>query len=1008
MPNTGYFLSNITTGVFSPCHSDCKTCSKNYTQDNTNCDICLNQDYYYINGNCLENCPNGYYLYENNNLDDNKKICKKCYEKCFKCNEEPIYNNLQLYNMNCLSCKKELDKNDSNKLIEKYIQVNGNCFPIIIYSTEKIVFNISETNSGEEEKTCFLYGKSIIYGQYECIEKPTNSFYVLDNEENTGVLEYCDEACNSCRGKKDNITQDTNCIYCSEGYFKTEDSNTNCILENLIPANYYKNESDNIYYHKCDIQCKTCERYSSETNPNCIECNTEKGYYPANNIPKTHCFNLTTIGSEYALLPIYNEENEIISKEWFACYNSCQSCNILGNLTHQNCLSCKSKYYFLDGTTNCVNESYAKNNGYYFNTTFGKFVKCDKACLSCKGGPLVGNTNCIKCNEEEGYYPIYNKGNSMCFNSETINEGYFLDKFIEPYKWNYCYENCATCEFKGNEYRMLCLSCKTHLISSKNNKTIYFKFSEGNCIKGCPDNLFLTKDDDCVELCPNETYQYIPNSSCVDSCPKNYELNLDKTKCIFNPFDSTIGTTEFKNIISNNISSFVNSSKVIHCTDFKAQIIYSEDIDPIEQIKNGISGIYLGNCIEVLKNEYKIQNGDDLIVVEIETKEDKEKTKYLDKNKDSIDLGKNVKLAIYDTSGNQLNMGFCEEEITIIKYIGDLERVDLSQASEMADQGIDVFNARDSFFNDICHPFKNSKGCDLILRDRRNDLFQNVTFCGDECVYNGIDYSLMVANCICEAELIQINSIEENDNDNIHKKGVTLNDITNSFTSKLLDFNYIVVKCYNLIFDIEILRKNIGFIVIICMNILQVIILCIFSIKGLKPIKNYMLVFEPFDPNIDPPNPPKKIKKTENKKLINLIENHFEENKNMNKKEKQIKETILINNLIQKRKKNNKKKIENKENQNNDNNDTIIVEYLNSEDSIKKSRKHLKVKFENEDNIGNIYINTSNSVSENKKTRKIYSSYKNKNKLSLKKTGTKKELKLKKNYLILKIFQIMV
>ena len=37
---------------------------------------------------------------------------------------------------------------------------------------------------------------------------------------------------------------------------------------------------------------------------------------------------------------------------------------------------------------------------------------------------------------------------------ETIEEGYFLNQFSEPYKWSNCYENCATCEFKGTINKM--------------------------------------------------------------------------------------------------------------------------------------------------------------------------------------------------------------------------------------------------------------------------------------------------------------------------------------------------------------------------------------------------------------------------------------------------------------------------------------------------------------------------------------------------------------------------
>ena len=56
-------------------------------------------------------------------------------------------------------------------------------------------------------------------------------------------------------------------------------------------------------------------------------------------------------------------------------------------------------------------------------------------------------------------------------------------------------------------------------------------------------------------------------------------------------------------------------------------------------------------------------------------------------------------------------MSYCDEEITIMKLIDDLDDdVNLDEAMELAEKGIDVFNAKDSFFNDICHPFKSDNG----------------------------------------------------------------------------------------------------------------------------------------------------------------------------------------------------------------------------------------------------------------------------------------------------------
>ena len=39
-PEKGYFISNNLTGLISPCHSDCETCSINYTEANLALKLC--------------------------------------------------------------------------------------------------------------------------------------------------------------------------------------------------------------------------------------------------------------------------------------------------------------------------------------------------------------------------------------------------------------------------------------------------------------------------------------------------------------------------------------------------------------------------------------------------------------------------------------------------------------------------------------------------------------------------------------------------------------------------------------------------------------------------------------------------------------------------------------------------------------------------------------------------------------------------------------------------------
>ena len=164
----------------------------------------------------------------------------------------------------------------------------------------------------------------------------------------------------------------------------------------------------------------------------------------------------------------------------------------------------------------------------------------------------------------------------------------------------------------------------------------------------------------------------------------------------------------------------------------------------------------------------------------------------------------------------------------------------MDSAKSLSKQGVDVFNKNDAFFNDICHPYENSDGKDIILSDRRNEIYQDVTFCQNGCTYNGINYNLKAANCICNSIYLQ----EENTQNNEKEKKINnFETLTESFIASFVSLNFGIIRCYNLALNIKILIYNIGFYCLLFMFILQIIFLCVYLIKKLNPLKNFMLIF---------------------------------------------------------------------------------------------------------------------------------------------------------------------
>ena len=243
-------------------------------------------------------------------------------------------------------------------------------------------------------------------------------------------------------------------------------------------------------------------------------------------------------------------------------------------------------------------------------------------------------------------------------------------------------------------------------------------------------------------------------------------------------------------------------------------------MDPKEQIKNGISAVDLGNCTQAIKDYYNISLNDSIIILNVELKKDINKTNEED---NSFNLGKTTQIEIYEYSGRKLDLSVCKEKIKIMKYINDVtEELNIQSAIDFADKGIDVFNAEDDFFNDICHQYNNSDGKDIALNDRRTEIYKNATFCDYGCIYNGMNYDLMVTNCLCDSYYLQIETRNKT-NEEKSEENVNFKSVTKSFISHLFDFNFNVIYCINLVFDKQIIIKNIGFYSLASMFISQII-----------------------------------------------------------------------------------------------------------------------------------------------------------------------------------------
>ena len=475
------------------------------------------------------------------------------------------------------------------------------------------------------------------------------------------------------------------------------------------------------------------------------------------------------------------------------------------------------------------------------------------------------------------------------------------------------------------------------------------------------DNTISTTNEIISSKCPSGSVLFTLNNSCIKSCPHNFEIT-NENECIFKSFESDTTIDEFKNQISNNISFYINSSKVIICSNFLAIISTSEQMNFEWQLKNGISAIDLGKCTDNLKDYYRIPKEENLIVVNIESKSEISQEEISDEDNKFFVLGKVTQLEIYTYDGRKLNISICKEDIKIMKYIDDFKEIDFDSAKSFSILGIDVFNPADKFFNDICHPYNNPDNKDIILIDRRNDFYQNVTFCQNGCKYNGLNYSLNFSNCLCDPICLQEKEggVEE---PKIEFKSFKFKLLTKSFIENLLNFNYEIIKCYKLVLNLKNLFHNLGFYSLSLMFVLQIIFLFVYLIKRLKSLKLFMIKFrskEKYNKNLN-------IFNIRNKGKIN--NNNFLYGKNDKNKAKSTpppknKNSTILNDLN--KKKSNKTKIYFKYNFQNNINYKLNNNYINmkrkeqSHEAKNQNKMILKGSFNRLNKEGKSKINNFN------------------------------------------------
>ena len=220
------------------------------------------------------------------------------------------------------------------------------------------------------------------------------------------------------------------------------------------------------------------------------------------------------------------------------------------------------------------------------------------------------------------------------------------------------------------------------------------------------------------------------------------------------------------------------------------EVILTSTINQKNNDENNIT-INLGQCENLLKNDYNISENDSLYILQIISKEIGMKIPKIEYE---------IYYPIYNSNNlTKLNLTSCKDtklEISIKVKINDT---------------IDKYNSSSDYYNNICHKTTSESGTDISLKDRRYEFVNNnLTICQENCKLIDYNYTKEKAKCSCDIKLnVPQNYDIKFDKKEFFKNFININNIA----------NLNIMKCYKIVIKIKSLfNNNYGFYIINIFN----------------------------------------------------------------------------------------------------------------------------------------------------------------------------------------------
>ena len=241
-----------------------------------------------------------------------------------------------------------------------------------------------------------------------------------------------------------------------------------------------------------------------------------------------------------------------------------------------------------------------------------------------------------------------------------------------------------------------------------------------------------------------------------------------------------------------------------------------------------VSNIDLGDCENEIKRKNNISSSKQLIIFKLDLKTDDNSKTFVYYEIYNPDTLKRINI-----------QEDCKDILIDIYTPVILDDETLFLYSNLSLYGYNLFDEKGPFYNNICTIYTTQKGSDILLIDRKKDIFNtsgNLALCQQNCELVLYDQLSSKAKCICEVQSndININLIKNIKNIKFNKK-----EIKGSFFEALSHSNFRVMKCYKIPIDLKHFFRNTGRAIITFILIALIILIILYSLNGRRIIRRY-------------------------------------------------------------------------------------------------------------------------------------------------------------------------